>query len=224
MSGKFRATALSKEGGKTLPFPWRRETAGSALWFQHETKKPEVLRAAFIAPEGAATSPLGRGGFHYDHPALGPVRVKRHRRGGLIGLLFPEAGLDEARARSELKAEVALRFAGFLTQETLAARIAEDSPRLQSLQRYFPDEKTHAELQAAGELSAIQSDRAAALLRDLVAAGWWHRDANGGNLLWNAHEGRWRIIDLASARPCGASARALAMMHKRLAKPPRQYR
>ena len=207
-------------------FPWVRESRDGALWLLREGVDPGALRGAVVAPAGGAASPLGRGGFHYDHPALGPLRVKFHRRGGLFGMLFPEWGLNEGAARRELEVELILPHWDLPTQETLAFRIQRASPRLTSVQRYFPAEITLAELRAAGRATAEMETAAETLAHALFLAGIHHRDFHAGNLLWNDHRKSLRLIDLSSARS-GREARvnnSVDRMLRRLAKPPRAYR
>lgn len=206
--------------------PWRRAEHSGAVWYFLAGRDEQALAGAFTPPPGAARSPLGRGGCHYDHPALGAVRIKVYRRGGWLGHFRPNWGLDEGFIRHELAAERALRGAGFLVQETLAVRLAPGDPRLCALQRYFPGETTEAELRAGGRLGEAQRTAAAALITRLARAGWLHHDLNGGNLLWNETANDWRLIDLASARPLagGFESTAIDAMTRRLAKPPRAYR
>jgi hypothetical protein len=207
-------------------FPWLREMHGA----QCLRRRPDVDAATALAAmnEGGGTAAgLGRGGGgRIDHPALGPVRVKVYRRGGLFGKFFPQCGLDESAARRELEGEAALRAAGLLTQETLAMAAQPDAPRLRSLQRFFPEEPAYAELKFAGKLNPAQQAAAEELLNAIWRAGFLHHDANGGNLLWNDAARRWRIIDLASLRPLTHPwpGGPVAMMRRRLEKPPRQFR
>ena len=205
---------------------WRRVAAAGALYYTAENISDAQLSALFAPPAALKISSLGRGGGHFTQAELGPLRLKIYRRGGLFGKLFPLCGLDEAATTRELAAELALSGAGLATQETLAMCIQRDAPRLRAIQRYFPDEVTHAELAARKTLTEAQRHGADELLQKIVAAGYLHRDSNGGNLLWNESGYGWRIIDLASARPLGSMnpTRALAMMRARLAKPPRAYR
>ncbi len=207
-------------------FPWLRERHGAQCLY----RRPEIDAATVLAvmnDERGAPASLGRGGGgRIDHPTLGPARVKVYRRGGLFGKIFPQCGLNESAARRELEGEAALRAAGLLTQETLAMIAQPDAPRLRAMQRYFPEEISYAELKFSGKLNSSQQTAADELLNAIWRAGYLHHDANGGNLLWSESAGRWRIIDLASLRtlthpwPGGP----VAMMRRRLDKPPRQFR
>jgi hypothetical protein len=210
----------------TSAFPWFREMHGARCLY----RQPEIAAATALAAlneGGGAPASLGRGGGgRIDHPVLGPVRVKVYRRGGLFGKIFPQNGLNESAAKRELEGESALRAAGLLTQETLAMIVQRENPRLRSLQRFFPDEPTYAELKFAGKLSSAQQTAADELLNAIWRAGYLHHDANGGNLLWNDSANRWRIIDLASLRPLTHPwpGGPVAMMRRRLEKPPRPFR
>ena len=205
---------------------WRRIATADAVYFAVENISAVRLAELFAAQGPLKLSPLGRGGGHFSHAELGPLRLKIYRRGGLFGKLFPHCGLNEAAARRELSAEFVLSGAGLATQETLALCVQAEVPKLRAVHRYFPDEVTYAELAVQGKLSDALRRSAEALLEKITAAGYWHHDANGGNLLWSEKNSRWRIIDLASARPLDGinPARALEKMRARLAKPPRPFR
>lgn len=206
---------------------WRRIAKAGGIYYSVEIISDALIDELFAPNEALQISPLGRGGGgHFVHPELGPVRLKIYRRGGLFGTLFSQCGLDEAAASRELAAEFTLSGAGIATQETLALCARSVAPKLRAIQRYFPDEVTYAELLAQEKLTDTQRRSAEELLEKITAAGYLHRDANGGNLLWNEKASRWRLIDLASARPLDGMnpARALEQMRVRLAKPPRAYR